>query len=274
MGKSTCTIDGCDARALARGWCSRHWQRWKRHGDPLYERQLKRDGPCAVGGCDLPAAARGWCKTHHARWRRRGDVQADVPVRAASVDGLLCEAQGCVSAVVKGGFCLAHYKRWRRHGDPLGGRTARVPLPDRCMVEQCPSPPWARSYCRLHYDQDSRGVLHETERACALCGGTIGMFPTGMNGRKLRADVSVCTDCRRPRNPTTVSELRARDGDACGICGTPVDARRGHPDPLSPSVDHIVPYSRGGSNTADNCQLAHLICNLRKNNRTDYAPIA
>lgn len=46
----------------------------------------------------------------------------------------------------------------------------------------------------------------------------------------------------------------------------PTDATR--------SVDHVVPYSRGGSNTADNCQLAHLICNLRKNNRTDYAPIA
>lgn len=30
-----CSIDGCGKTVLARGWCSRHWQRWNRHGDPL-----------------------------------------------------------------------------------------------------------------------------------------------------------------------------------------------------------------------------------------------
>lgn len=33
--KKTCSIDGCDKPFLARGWCSGHWTRWKRHGDPL-----------------------------------------------------------------------------------------------------------------------------------------------------------------------------------------------------------------------------------------------
>lgn len=32
--RKQCEIDGCDGRLLARGWCSKHWQRWKAHGDP------------------------------------------------------------------------------------------------------------------------------------------------------------------------------------------------------------------------------------------------
>lgn len=33
--KARCSIDGCDKPMLARGWCSKHWTRWQRHGDPL-----------------------------------------------------------------------------------------------------------------------------------------------------------------------------------------------------------------------------------------------
>lgn len=30
-----CSIDGCGKPTIARGWCSKHWTRWQRHGDPL-----------------------------------------------------------------------------------------------------------------------------------------------------------------------------------------------------------------------------------------------
>lgn len=30
----TCSIDGCGRDVAARGWCQRHWQRWRRTGDP------------------------------------------------------------------------------------------------------------------------------------------------------------------------------------------------------------------------------------------------
>lgn len=39
--RPSCSI--CDQPALARGWCSLHWQRWDRHGDPLYERPCPTD---------------------------------------------------------------------------------------------------------------------------------------------------------------------------------------------------------------------------------------
>lgn len=30
-----CTVDGCTSKHVARGWCHKHWQRWRAHGDPL-----------------------------------------------------------------------------------------------------------------------------------------------------------------------------------------------------------------------------------------------
>ena len=33
-----CSIEGCERPRHARGWCSHHWRRWHRHGDPLASR--------------------------------------------------------------------------------------------------------------------------------------------------------------------------------------------------------------------------------------------
>lgn len=35
MPSGPCAIEGCAQPALKRGWCSRHYQRWYNHGDPL-----------------------------------------------------------------------------------------------------------------------------------------------------------------------------------------------------------------------------------------------
>lgn len=58
-----------------------------------------------------------------------------------------------------------------------------------------------------------------------------------------------------------------RDRWRCGICGGKVDPHCEFPDPLSPSLDHIMPLSRGGEHTMRNLQLAHLGCNIRKRDR-------
>ncbi len=54
----------------------------------------------------------------------------------------------------------------------------------------------------------------------------------------------------------------------CGICGQPVDFSLKWPDPMSPTIDHIIPVSAGGHpSDLANLQLAHFTCNRQKSNK-------
>lgn len=55
-----------------------------------------------------------------------------------------------------------------------------------------------------------------------------------------------------------------RDGWICGLCGQRINRKLKYPDPLSASIDHIVPLSDGGQHIEKNVQCAHLKCNVRK----------
>jgi hypothetical protein len=34
--REPCTIPGCESKRVGRGWCTKHWRRWREQGDPLY----------------------------------------------------------------------------------------------------------------------------------------------------------------------------------------------------------------------------------------------
>ena len=58
-----------------------------------------------------------------------------------------------------------------------------------------------------------------------------------------------------------------RDNGICGICGVWVDPDLSWPDKMSKTLDHIVPLSGGGEHSYTNAQIAHAVCNSRKNDR-------
>lgn len=35
MAKKICSVEECSSKAIARGWCPKHYKRWLAHGDPL-----------------------------------------------------------------------------------------------------------------------------------------------------------------------------------------------------------------------------------------------
>jgi 5-methylcytosine-specific restriction endonuclease McrA len=59
-------------------------------------------------------------------------------------------------------------------------------------------------------------------------------------------------------------EVFDRDGWVCQLCAEPVDPEVRYPDPMSVSLDHVIPLALGGAHSKANTQTAHLICNRRK----------
>jgi 5-methylcytosine-specific restriction endonuclease McrA len=67
----------------------------------------------------------------------------------------------------------------------------------------------------------------------------------------------------RPRSSVVFNRrnLFARDRNTCQYCGA-------RPGTAELTIDHVLPRSRGGQGSWENCVLACVRCNLKKRNRT------
>lgn len=83
-----CSVDGCAEAVLARGWCNRHYLRWRGTGDPLGSLSKPRQATCSVAGCDEPFLARGMCRLHYGRWRGNGTTERISPAGENRYDAL------------------------------------------------------------------------------------------------------------------------------------------------------------------------------------------
>lgn len=67
----TCSMPGCDGKHKARGYCLKHYERLKAHGNPrvvLPKRQPA--GQCTVDGCQNKHRGHGLCNMHLQRARK------------------------------------------------------------------------------------------------------------------------------------------------------------------------------------------------------------
>ena len=64
----------------------------------------------------------------------------------------------------------------------------------------------------------------------------------------------------------TLKNLIKRNGLTCAICGLPCFNGGNYLADLYPTMDHIIPISKGGGHTWDNVQVAHRLCNINKSN--------
>lgn len=69
--------------------------------------------------------------------------------------------------------------------------------------------------------------------------------------------------------PVPLVALLKRDNDTCQICGTKVAIGSKVPELYAPTVDHVIPQSKGGEHSMANCQLAHFVCNVIKSDRVE-----
>ena len=117
--KRTCVIDGCTSPAIGRGWCSKHYYRWKRNGDPLATTR-------APHGSSLDARLRftGWDEVVRVPalgpcWEWRGSIRNGDGYGATSRPG--------------GGNMLAHRAAFVAWVGPLSD--------DLILLHACDNPP-------------------------------------------------------------------------------------------------------------------------------------
>lgn len=88
MTRSICSVDTCDKPVRQQGFCSMHFGRWRRNGDPLITRRPRQTGSCSIETCHSPARTRGWCTRHYDRWRKYGDPLGGGPDRIVGNDSV------------------------------------------------------------------------------------------------------------------------------------------------------------------------------------------
>jgi CRISPR/Cas system Type II protein with McrA/HNH and RuvC-like nuclease domain len=133
-----------------------------------------------------------------------------------------------------------------------------------------------KEQAREHRKRQRKGRVRVTHKR--ICKGCASEFTT------TRKQKLYChEDCRAWQKAQTKRDrdrewqnqrkgsLRARvymqSNGKCGICNEQIDSQVAYPEPLSLSIDHIIPRSLGGSHKIDNLQAAHLVCNAKRGAR-------
>ena len=71
----------------------------------------------------------------------------------------------------------------------------------------------------------------------------------------------------KPDLSISLTKLYMRDMGVCALCGKHIDFDCDSNSAHYPSIDHIIPLSKGGLHSWDNVQLACRECNMRKSNK-------
>ena len=132
MTKPTCSIEGCERKYKARGYCNLHYRRWLKKNNP----------PCAIDGCSTPRLARGWCVTHYQRWERYGDPNIkgrDVYSDPEESFAARAEWQGdCLvwtGRLTDGGYGLVHHNGTRVRAHRYAWQRVHGPIPDGMQID-------------------------------------------------------------------------------------------------------------------------------------------
>ena len=119
----TCSVEGCEGKHAAKGYCKLHYNHWLRYGQPGRKRNWNPGATCSVEGCEKPAKALTYCGAHYARVRRDGapgTAEARTHARNSKYRGVTCSVEGCDRQASSRGWCRMHYHRYKRTGDPVG----------------------------------------------------------------------------------------------------------------------------------------------------------
>lgn len=184
---------------------------------------------------------------------------------------------------------IAHTYKLRRYCDE---HTPRDNTKGKRSCSDCGRLSWAKT-ARCHKCAKESPLLHACEkcgrlgkqRKCRTCewrDAPPGKCARCLRTRRIQAR-GLCSTCysyyhrehygRKPGKKHGLTwderlDVYIEDGWTCQICAEPVDFTADHNSDLYPSIDHIVPQSKGGTDVRTNLRTAHRLCNATRGNRT------
>jgi hypothetical protein len=133
-----CSVESCEKKHWARGYCQRHYYQAKRHGHITPNEEMSKiaseaskkrkdrqvvnkDKICQVEGCGLTVKAKMYCNKHLQQMWKYGRILApeecDRSLRL--IKGRLCSVEGCGQPHSSKGYCGRHAKQMKDWGHIL-----------------------------------------------------------------------------------------------------------------------------------------------------------
>lgn len=234
MPNPTCIVPDSSHTAgkLTRGMCAKHYQRWRKSEKG---RPTLRELTCPVCGDDFTATnpVRVYCSRKCSDRGKPSSFLTCCVCGEKMHRGTTSRPQGEARhnrCGLAGGFGTGHERG--------------------CKCEACREVIQAKS--RAY--RDNYRAVH-------------GVNPSSAYRKRARAEGKFF-DAERGVTGSVRREVYERDELVCQICFTATDPLADFNAGSYPSVDHIVPFSQGGSGRPDNLRTAHRRCNtLRADGR-------
>lgn len=207
---------------------------------------------CDRDGCGRPHRARGLCSTHY--------NQDHQPDRHGKVDmpcawcGKICQKAPTRTKRYAELFCSLACRDHRRR-ERESTRTYQAVLKARKAAAGTSGTLWTAGTCHV-----CRKPFVGWGAAARYCNARCTR--TALNRRKKAAHRARRALVRRV--PYIPRDVYMRDGWRCHLCGRAVRRDVHYLHPLAPTIDHLVPISRGGEDTSTNVRCAHRTCNTKR----------
>lgn len=284
---STCSIEDCEKPAYRRVWCSMHYSRWHRHGEPgeAQTRVQPRDPDATEAACKKCGETkpisefrknRHTCRSCRKEEKREWDKRSPEKISEAAARSYQKHKEKRKGEARQWYWSnpertrasrKQYYKRNKNFCDALSRRwKAANPEKVRESARQENKKRVASGYFAAYY-RKRRAEDPEALRDCQREWRKRNPEKNRASGRKWRKNnpekvakktrVRLSRKASAPGDGATLSELKAIHGKSCYICKVTI----------ADTVDHVIPLSKGGTNYPLNLKPACNSCNAKKGNK-------
>lgn len=166
MTNKSCKVFDCKNKHYGKGFCSKHYQRWKvwgtldDNGNEIVKIRPKRY--CKIDNCNGLYHCKGFCRKHYSRFKIGNMDFSGNKIKNGETlsQNLVCRVIGCnnKSVVKSRQFCWKHYMAFRENrmdadGNWLGKYAGHVVLKNGkriCKIAGCGDDHFANGFCTKH----------------------------------------------------------------------------------------------------------------------------